>query len=149
MDAALTNLVSLPSLLIACLLLAFASAGDAAGPPPALPEGNNGIAARHPGDAGIEKDSAVIFHDDFEDCRETADLSRKWDAMWGQAHISIADDPANVNSGRHAVEMTIPQQDTFLSVNIGRTLAVTRDVLFLRFYTPAGIWAELQKLRTR
>jgi hypothetical protein len=134
-DAALTNLVSLPSLLIACLLFALASAGCAAGPPPALPEGNTGIAARYPGDAGIEEDPAVIFHDDFEDCRETADLSRKWDAMWGQAHISIAEDPADVNSGRRAVEMTIPKQDTFLSVNIGRTLAVTRDVLFLRFYT--------------
>ncbi len=100
MDAALTNLVSLPALLIACLLFALASAGDAAGPPPALPEGDTGIDARYPGDVGIGKDPAVIFHEDFEDCRTTADLSTKWDAMWGQAHISIADE---LRAGRPGV----------------------------------------------
>jgi hypothetical protein len=135
MHAALTSLVSLPALLLACLPLALASADRAADPPPVLPEGNSGVASRYPGDAGIERDPAVIFHDDFEDCRATADLSGRWDVMYGRDHISISEDPANVNSGRRAVEMTIPRRDDFLSVSIGRTLAVTRDVLFLRFYT--------------
>ena len=45
---------------------------------PALPEGDAGIAAKHPGDIGIETDPAVIFHEDFEDCRTAADLHRKW-----------------------------------------------------------------------
>jgi hypothetical protein len=135
MDDALRTLASLLGLLAVCLLSVAPAAGAADAPLPALPEGNTGISARHPGDVGIERDPAVIFHEDFEDCRGTADLSRKWDAMWGREHLRIAEDPANVNSGRRAVEMTIPKQDTFLSVNIGRTLPVTREALFLRFYT--------------
>jgi hypothetical protein len=134
MDVSLTVLISLMALLV---VLPTPGAADA---PPPLPEGNTGIAARHPGDVGIEKDPAVIFHDDFEGYRETADLARKWDARWGLDHVRITEEAANVNSGHRAVEMTIPKLDPsvaakFGSLNIGRTLAPTRDVLFLRFYT--------------
>jgi hypothetical protein len=100
-----------------------------------LPEGNVGLAARYPGDAGIEKDPTVAFHADFEDCRTAADLSQQWDVMYNGEHITITEDSANVHSGRRALEMTIPKQEKSLSVNVGRNLAVTRDVLFLRFYT--------------
>jgi hypothetical protein len=34
--------------------------------PDPLPEGEAGIAAKYPGDAGIEKDHAVTFAHDFE-----------------------------------------------------------------------------------
>jgi hypothetical protein len=42
-----------------------------------LPQGDNGIAARYPGDEGIEQDPAVVFHDDFE----SGNLS-KWTPGW-------------------------------------------------------------------
>ncbi len=135
MDTNSVTLVTLPALLVACLLFALASAGCAAGPPPTLPEGNTGIAAHHPGDVGIAKDPAVVLHADFEDCDTTADLSRTWDVRYGQEHMSITEVPADVNSGRRALEMTIPKQMRSLSVDVGRNLAETRDVLFLRFYT--------------
>jgi hypothetical protein len=122
-------------LLLAWLLFAVATTGRADTPPPVLPEGNAGIAARYPGDAGIEKDPAVVLHADFEDCRTTADLTRTWDVMYGQEHMRITEEPADVNGGSRALEMTIPQQMRSLSVDVGRTLAQTRDVLFLRFYT--------------
>jgi hypothetical protein len=145
MDASLTAAASLPALVLACLLFAVPTAGYADTPPPPLPEGNAGIAARYPGDAGIDKDPAVVLHADFEDCRTTADLSKTWDVMYNGEHISITEDPANVNSGRRALEMTIPKQERSLSVDVGRNLAVTQDVLFLRFYTKFGEGYDLPK----
>jgi len=136
MDANLTTFVSLPSLLAVCLLFALPTAGcGETPPPPPLPEGNTGLAARYPGDAGIENDPAVVFHDGFEDCRTTADLPRKWDVMYNGEHLRITEEPANVNGGRRALEITIPKQENSLSVDVGRNLSETRDVLFLRFYT--------------
>jgi len=135
MDANLASLVSLPTLLAACLVFALTTAGCGETAPPPLAEGNTGLAAKYPGDAGIEKDPAVVIHADFEDCRTTADLSKTWDVMYNGEHLSIAEDPANVHGGRRALEITIPKQEKSLSVDVGRNLADTRDVLFLRFYT--------------
>ncbi|NUQ61636.1 MAG: hypothetical protein HUU20_04055 [Pirellulales bacterium] len=36
-------------------------------PTPTLPEGNTGIAARYPGDVGMEKDPDVVFVESFEE----------------------------------------------------------------------------------
>ena len=135
MDTSLASFAALPTLLAACLLFALTTAGRGETAPPPLPEGNAGLAARYPGDAGIEKDPAVVLHADFEDCRTTADLSKTWDVMYNGEHLSITEDPANVHSGRRALEITIPKQEQSLSVDVGRNLADTRDVLFLRFYT--------------
>jgi hypothetical protein len=135
MDASLATPVALFGLAAVCLLFTLPTTGCADTPPPTLPEGNAGLAARYPGDAGIGKDPAVLFHADFEDCATTADLSQQWDVMYNGEHLSIAEDPANVNGGRRALEITLPKQERSLSVDVGRTFAVTRDVLFLRFYT--------------
>ena len=135
MDASLTTLVSLPSLIAVCLLFALPTAGREETPLPPLPEGNTGIAARYPGDAGIESDPAVVFHDGFEDCRTTADLPKKWDVIYNGEHLRITEEAADVHGAQRALEITIPKQEISLSVDVGRNLAVTRDVLFLRFYT--------------
>jgi hypothetical protein len=135
MDANLTSLITLPTLLVACLLFALTTGGCGESAPPPLPEGNAGIAAKYPGDAGIGKDPAVVLHADFEDCQTTADLRKTWNVIYNGEHQSIAEDAANVHSGRRALEITIPKQDTSLSVDVGRDLNVTQGVLFLRFYT--------------
>jgi hypothetical protein len=135
MDMSLVALVSLPALLLASLLFALPVAHGSDSAPPSLPEGNTGIAARYPGDAGIEKDEAVVFHADFEDCRTAADLPRHWNVIYNGEHLRITQARAHVNSGRRALEMTIPKQEKSLSVDVGHNLAVPRDVLFVRFYT--------------
>jgi hypothetical protein len=135
MDASLAALVAVPTFAAVCLLFALPTTGCADTPPPPLPEGDTGIAARYSGDAGIEDDSAVVFHDDFEDCRTTADLPKKWDVIYNGEHLSIRHEADDVHSGRRALEITLPKQERSLSVDVGRTLAETRDVLFLRFYT--------------
>jgi hypothetical protein len=114
------------------LLAALLSDGGELAP---LPEGDAGLAARSPGDAGIGKDPAVVFHADFEDCRSGADVSRQWGVVDHGAHLSIAEGPAHVNGGRKALEWTMPQQGVPLSVEVAHYLPEPCDVLFFRFYT--------------
>jgi len=100
-----------------------------------LPEGDTGIASRHPGDAGIASDPAVLFHDDFEGASSVADLRLKWDAVYHDATTRIAQEPANVHAGARAVEFRVPQQGTELSNKIAKLLAPERDTVFLRYYS--------------
>ena len=73
-------------LLGACWLAAAAPAGGAA----------EGLAAKYPGDAGIERDPAVLFAENFE----SGDFSR-WDERRGTATIT----DAQPNAGRWCVAM--------------------------------------------
>ena len=57
-----------------------------------LPEGNTGIAAKYPGDAGIEKDPLVVFADRFE---ENTD---QWDFQYGE--FRITHEPDHVHTGK-------------------------------------------------
>ena len=99
-----------------------------------LPEGDTGLAAKYPGDAGIEKDPAVILHDDFEDCAKPKDVHKKWGVVFHDENISIAEEAANVNHGKRAVEFTLPKQQAGNSAALYNMLKEERDVLFLRFY---------------
>ena len=75
-----------------------------------LPEGNNGIAARYPGDAGIGSDPAVIFADDFESYGSAAGLASRWNEVFHSANIRIASEPGNFFNGSRALEFTVPKQ---------------------------------------
>ena len=99
-----------------------------------LPEGSVGIAAKYPGDEGIEKAPAVLFADDFERCSSIADLSPKWDVLTNQTHLSIGD-PADNRPGRgKSLMMTMPQQAIPLATGVSRLLTHTQNILFLRWY---------------
>lgn len=100
-----------------------------------LPEGDTGIAAKYPGDAGIEQDPAVIFHDGFEDYATPADLGRKWDTLIHEGNMRIAEEPDNVNQGKKSLECAMPQQRAALAVAVNKVIKDERDVLFLRFYS--------------
>jgi hypothetical protein len=99
-------------------------------PLPPLPEGEQGIAARHPNDEGIELDPAVIFHDDFE----SGDL-RNWDNWFQKVDTRFAEEPANVHRGRRSLEFTVPQQEAELSNGVVRDFKEGQDVVFLRYYS--------------
>src|SRR5208283_5972997 len=114
----------------ALLILLQVACGAAAAPsagsplePPALPEGDQGIAARYRGDRGIENDPAVLFHDDFE----SDDLHRKWDNTFQKADIRIAREPENVHDGKAALEFTVPRQQAELSNGAVKNLSRGED----------------------
>jgi hypothetical protein len=76
-----------------CLFAALTARGQ---------EAQRGLAARYPGDVGIEKDPAVLFADGFEG----GDL-RRWDedqAGGDRSRVAVVKD--EVFYGRHAVRMT-------------------------------------------
>lgn len=115
---------------------AGAAAGQTSAPAalPRLPEGDAGIAAKYPGDAGIERDPAVLFHDGFEEDAAPADLHKLWSAVSHEMYMRIADEPANVNHGKRALEVAMPLQRDGLSIELRRQLKNEQDVVFLRFY---------------
>ena len=116
---------------------AVAAAGQttASAPLPRLPEGDAGIAAKYPGDSGIESDPAVLFHDSFEEDAQPADLHKMWSAVSHEMYMRIADEPANVNHGTRALEVAMPLQRDGLSIELRRQLENEQDVVFLRFYS--------------
>ena len=101
----------------------------------ALPEGNNGIARKYPGDAGIAGDPAVIFADDFESYAKPADLDKRWDAVYQKQYVGIATAPANVYRGKQSLEFTLPKQEAELSDAVDKVLKPEREILFLRYYS--------------
>lgn len=105
-----------------------------AGTDGALPSGDHGIAARHPGDVGIAGDPDVLFADDFEGYANASELERNWNAgVFGNRRI--ATEPERVFAGGKALELTSPQQDEELSNGVARKVDPEVDLLFLRYYT--------------
>jgi len=104
---------------------------------PPLPEGSNGIAGKYPGDAGIERDPAVVFFDDFEAA------ALRFDNNWGG--INLNPSPENVHSGKHALETTLPyprpNKETGKGVNFHFKEGF--DLLHLRYYAKYGKNTEL------
>jgi hypothetical protein len=113
------------------------SSGGAAGASASgdLPEGNNGIAAKYPGDVGIANDPNVIFADDFESYLQAADIAKRWDNMYQNQYVGIATTAANVYAGKQALEFTLPQQMAELSDAVEKIVSPELDVLFLRYYS--------------
>jgi len=100
-----------------------------------LPEGDTGIAAKHPGDVGIDQDPAVVFADDFEADSSPADLNRKWSGVFGDHDMRIAMEAGSIHAGKKALEIAMPQQGTPQSSGLQKVLKDEYDVLFLRFYS--------------
>ena len=99
-----------------------------------LPQGNTGIAAKYPGDAGIGSDPAVIFADDFEAYSSPTGLTSRWDQAWNNANMRIASESGNFFGGSKALEMTIPKQSGEAGNVAVKNVSPKRNVLFLRYY---------------
>lgn len=95
-----------------------------------LPEGNTGIASRYIGDFGIDKDPAVVFHDNFE----SGNLS-KWDNHYQDKYTRLTEDPANLHSGKKALEFTVPKTDVEISNGIEKRFKPGFDIFFVRYYS--------------
>jgi len=103
--------------------------------PDVLPEGDTGIAAKHPGDVAIETDPCAIFADGFEDDSTAADLLKRWDNSFQNNLIRFATEPGNFYAGQKALEFTVPQMNTELANGVDKIVKPERDLLFLRYYS--------------
>lgn len=73
-------------------------------PTPPLPEGNEGIAAKYPGDVGIEKDPDVVFVEDFEGTVE--EVCGRWDQAAGKPIMSKSEDVPSGSGGTQSLLLT-------------------------------------------
>jgi len=111
-------------------------AGGAGGASPSgLPEGDTGLAAKHPGDVGIAMDPDVIYADDFESYAKDADLNQKWSAVYQNQDVHITTVADHVYLGKQALEFILPQETAELSDGTDMVLKDEQDVLFLRYYS--------------
>ena len=114
-----------------------ATAADSAPEFPALPEGDTGIAAQYPADAGIEKDAKVVFTDDFESG------ATKMDNAWGA--LTYTHEKENVYGGKTALECKIvrPSKEKEIGLGVMHHFKDGYDVLFLRYYAKFAKDTEL------
>ena len=81
----------IPSLL--GFLLAIGLSASFAGEPAPLPEGDQGLAAKYPGDAGIEKDPQVVCVEMFDGMLDQ--IAKRWENVKEREGLSVvADAPA-------------------------------------------------------
>jgi hypothetical protein len=93
-----------------------------------------GIAARYPGDVGIEGDAEVIFADDFESYGDASELWDRWDNTYQEAQTRLASEAEWVFAGAQSLELTLPAQDQELSNAVQKVLATELDAMHLRWY---------------
>jgi hypothetical protein len=127
-------------MLIVPVLLFISDRRLEAGDMPAdLPEGD-GIAAKYPGDLGIEEDPAVVFADGFEAVqgdgfttgerkKSAGGWNNRWDNVWHG--VRITEDPENVHTGAKAVEIVHEQP---MSNGADRHFEQGFDTLHVRYY---------------
>src|SRR6056297_3504570 len=65
---------------------------------PEILEGNRGIAAKYPGDIGIEQDPAVIFVESFEDSVD--EICSHWESSSGKPIMSKSDEVLPGSGGK-------------------------------------------------
>lgn len=103
---------------------------EAASPP--LPEGITGIAAKYPGDVGMERDAAVIFVENFEQT-SLADMKARWEEVKSIECMSFSTQIPSGAAGRHSLLVKhIGGKGT--GGHLYRRLLPGYDRLFLRFY---------------
>jgi len=65
----------------------------------------DGIAARYPGDAGIERDSSVVFVEDFEEA-SLDELKGRWESVSSAEIMSFSDDVHPGSAGKRSLLMS-------------------------------------------
>ncbi len=96
-----------------------------------LPEGY-GLSLKYPRDKGIEKDTDVIFSENFE-INSVSDLKKKWENIYNLEIMSLSNDIPEGSDGRYSLLMThIGGQST--GGHLYTRLLPGYNQLFIRFY---------------
>ena len=135
----LTKLYCLVTSLVTSLVLVgtFFSVGaySQGSAPPALPQGNTGIAASYPNDAGIAANPNVLFADGFETYTTPTQLtsSGHYDNYYAQQDFAI--DATTFSGGAKSLRMRMPQSSAEISNGLAKNISPTLDSMYMRVYT--------------
>jgi hypothetical protein len=120
------------------VVLGAAAAAAAPGGEKRLPEGDEGLAARHPGDTGLAGDRDVVFVEDFER-GTTEEIWRRWwrDQPREEKHAraqALSDQVPPGSPGKRSLQMTgTLGQDT--GSHLFTVFEEGLEEAFVRFYT--------------
>lgn len=100
-----------------------------------MPEGDRGIAAKYPGDVGIDKDPNVLFVENFEEESIEA-MCKRWENVKSPEIMSFSSDVPRGSSGKHSLLM---EREKGSGGHLYRRIRNEAggwgyDKLFLRFY---------------
>lgn len=116
---------------IACLIMCVLRSALGQGPAETLPEGP-GLAARYPGDTGIDKDADVVFVEDFERA-SIGYVTTRWEDVSKPEVLSLSDERPAASGGRHSLLVQhVGGKGT--GAHLYRRLPAGHDRLFVRFY---------------
>jgi hypothetical protein len=103
-------------------------------PTPILPEGGAGLAAKYPGDAGLEKDPDVVFAESFDGGVD--EIAGRWDQVAGQPIMSKSDDVPPGSARKQSLLLTRVAGGTSGYLDGGNFYRRVKghDQLYLRFY---------------
>lgn len=109
-------------------------------PTPPIPEGAAGIAARYPGDVGIENDPDVVFVESFEGSVD--EICSHWESAAGKPIMSTSNEVVSGSGGRQSLLLTRVAGGTDGYVDGGNLYRRLKnpdggygyDQLFFRFY---------------
>lgn len=109
------------------------------------PEGDEGIAAAHPGDVGIESDPAVLLAESFEDT--LANIQARWDDVRNPALMSLSSDVPPSSSGTSSLLMHKTPGDgttgTHLYTRIVPDGGTGYPALYARMYVRIGAGSDV------
>ncbi len=119
--------------LIVSLISAFVCVSVSA-QPPALPEGNTGIAALYSNDDGIAAHAEVIFADNFESYSSVSQLtgSGNYNGLYQASNIAI--DSSTSAGGTRSLRMRMPATGNEVANALVKNISPRRDALYVRVY---------------
>ena len=98
-----------------------------------LPQGNAGIAAKHPDESGLQNDPDVVFVENFDSAASVGDLKQHWDSVKNTAIMSLSDDVPPGSGGEKSLLMShVGGEST--GGHLYRRLLPGYDKLHVRFY---------------
>ncbi|HVV71181.1 MAG TPA: hypothetical protein VHI52_06735 [Verrucomicrobiae bacterium] len=94
---------------------------------------DKGLAAKYPGDVGIEKDAAVVFAENFEE-HSILELGNRWEDIKNPEIMSLSEEIPPGSGGEHSLLFTyVGGKGT--GGHLYRRLLPGHDRLYVRFYT--------------
>jgi len=108
-----------------------------------MPRGHAGIACRYPGDAGIERDPGVVFHETFE-AGGIDELKKRWTDSKDRTgkSLAFAEDAPPASRGKRALRMELTGEGAastgtgkgYKNAHLWKLFKPGFDQLYARFY---------------